>query len=1178
MDIKKAIGLEQEGYFSDEPHLRQRHLLNINLTLAAAGQPICQQVNAGDFIDTAADLVDSYRAQSRLVPNYLCPADQRIQQFLSTYFADLQLPLPLRLPTSTLILHRYGIARELSLPPVGDRFESDIIKSYRVRQGVLHNTLRDRRTTKGSFHIAEGGLPIPSDKRAAPKVAFARLLAAALNPPRELLRLPFTSEQQDPAECFVSLLIRPTVCPAVPGILPEKNMEIRFFAPGSMVSNLDFIESIFGNAGNPHLPENDAGLDIDHWTGHSGCVILAPHLLRMTKKELGLPHYDQATRRQRADRMFWRDESEPYNDGEPYKITARDATGTIVTLITDNYFGYCKKEVKTQISFSANLFGLAEEEHAGGALTFACRNHGEEYGADSHIRSTDHRFDEVKSLFGEIMDLQPEGYGIDRRYPQLIYVPETVQIDLNAQRVYWASEEGAEHCIPLRPDRVYMHPSGYKVTMKKHPAAPSWRLVGTEAEGILCHKPCTVSGGGKSEISKSIENTILFGPVFVSDLKQDLDWVEAICNRNYSDRYLPGQGPDYRLRPSRPLLDARRSLGSAIKLLTPSPSTFTAEYNAWLESIPSRIKSIVFMIKRFYRAEWGDRWREHFSTDFVNGHPGHELKMDNRPLVASYLRIGFEQNGSWRVFKLRQDYVAAQKLQMEDDITASVVVPAQWLRNRPAKLENPCVKLTHNCEYRLFQRPDDAIHRGLDVQTERDLAQRGNFLSNFEALGPQEVRALVEDVIGFQRYSPPMQTLLQDATDAGAGFAVSSAHPRIVDGKPSKNPRYLQLRQDLEDEFAPYLAEMGARLARRVPLHEPVMWPVTAVLAGRRNNPPDQGIRPLCVYSPIHYQELPELFMDFISSLTGKSPSTTGAGSEGALTKGPFNALRATADLNTALVSFILTGYGGFSTAAGYVGPHMRVDHDISLLAPEIWCRLPTHARDPDFLISKGYLEPLNDFDYRGQQVLASRLGYRITSHFVHHYFGKLFDTPSLVLSEGVLKPETQDLSCFVDGIANIVETQRRVAQSYLDDGTVEEACPPLKALLHIMATGHFEGKDVHHPEIRALFTRERLLDSAWYRERLRTKQSRDIELWQKHVAYLESFLQQASSRVYSERLKIGERLGRARCALEEVSTPRYLENLMGTLGADPMSATPARLAGISRKAEERRSEPAEVC
>jgi hypothetical protein len=308
-------------------------------------------------------------------------------------------------------------------------------------------------------------------------------------------------------------------------------MEIRFFAPGGMVSNLDFVESIFGNAGNPHLPENDAGLDIDHWTGHTGCIILAPHLLGMTKKELGLPRYSQATERQRADRMCWKEESELYNDGDPYKITARDASGTIVTVITDNYFGYCKKEVKTQISFSANLFGLAEEEHAGGALTFASHNHGEEFGADPRIRLTDHHFADVKSRFGDIMDIQPEGYGIDKRFPQLCYLPEDMQVDLNNQRISWRLGDSTQR-IPLRPGKIYMHPTGYKIEMRKHPSAPSWRLVGTAAEGLLCHKPCTVSGGGKSEISKSIENTILFGPVFVADLEQDLDFVEALCNRD----------------------------------------------------------------------------------------------------------------------------------------------------------------------------------------------------------------------------------------------------------------------------------------------------------------------------------------------------------------------------------------------------------------------------------------------------------------------------------------------------------------------------------------------------------------------------------------------------------------------------------------------------------------------
>ena len=86
-----------------------------------------------------------------------------------------------------------------------------------------------------------------------------------------------------------------------------------------------------------------------------------------------------------------------------------------------------------------------------------------------------------------------------------------------------------------------------------------------------------------------------------------------------------------------------------------------------------------------------------------------------------------------------------------------------------------------------------------------------------------------------------------------------------------------------------YIAEIGARFNRRVPLGTAVVEQVNAVLSGRRNNPPEPGIRPLAVYNPIHYQELPELFMDFVCSPTGKSPSTTGAGSEGALTKTPFN-------------------------------------------------------------------------------------------------------------------------------------------------------------------------------------------------------------------------------------------------------------------------------------------------
>lgn len=1133
-------------------HERDRLQLYISLKLASSGQPVSLTGGNGDFLTVAHDLLCSYREKSRLLAGHLCPPDRRIQDFLDDYLAECG-PVP-RLPDNTLVLDRPGMARELSLPAEGERFECEFLASYRIRNGVLHNPASDRRTTKGSFHVAEGGLPIPGDKKAVPKTVFARLLTEALDPPADILRLPFTAGQEEEARMFVSLLLRPVVCPEIPGFEPEKRMEIRFFAPGNLVSNLDFVESIFDNAGNPHLAEHDAGLDVDHWSGHTGCVILAPHLPRLTKKELGLPHWDEASERQRREGMCWREADELYNDGAAFKITARDARGVIVTLIADNYYGYCKKEVKTQISYAANLYGLAEEEHAGGALAFPRRNHGEEYGADSKTRHPDYSFAETAERFAEIMDVQPEGYAIDRAHPGVIYIPQDVRMDLPAQRITWV-KDGRPQAIKLRPDRVYIQPNGYKIEMQKHPGAPSWRLIGTDAEGTFCHKPCTVSGGGKSEISKSLDDAVIYGPLFVADLERDLDQVEAIFNRDYTQRFKPGfEGEDR--DPTRPPLSPERSLGSMIKLLTPSPS-YTDEYNAWLESIPDRILAQAFVIKRMYRPEEGGDWRSQLSVDYVNGHPGHELKLGRRKLVGSYLRVGFAENGAWRVFKLRQDFIAAAKVQMEDDISASVVVPASGLPNLSPKSADPSVKLVVNCERRLFQRPDDAIHRGYDKQAERDLARRDNFLANFEPLTGEALAEIVEDVVGFGEYTEPMRALLQEAHAAGEGYVVSSAHPRLVDGRPSKNPRYLQLRPDLADPLGRYVAEIGARFNRRVPMREPLCEPVNAVLAGRRNNPPEPGIRPLAVYNPLHYQELPELFMDFVCSLTGKSPSTTGAGTEGALTKGPFNALRPTADLNNALVSFILTGYAGFSSAAGWIGPRLRVDHDISLLVPEIWSRLSAHERNPAWLIANGYLERVEDFCHEGRLIQASRLGWRITERFVHGFLGKIFDTPMAVFTPEMLRPETQDIDVFADGVENIVEAQRRVARRYLDDGSVEDACPPLQALLYIMAEGRYRGMDVHHPEVRGLFTREALLASDWYRERLEVKQARDVALWRRHLAYLEAFRERRSHEDVARRMDIAARLEQARARLAWVESEAYLASLSGTIGADPLR--PAR-------------------
>lgn len=1152
MDKQRALGLDHTD--QDRQSIGQQLHLYINLKLASCGQPTCVDQAAAEFMETAQDLLNSYLEKSRrLASSSLYPSDRRIQNFLDAYLADLELDAVPGLPTMTFELDRHGVARELSLPMGKDQFISDIVSSYRVKQGVLHNPASDRRTTQGSFHIAEGGLPVPGDKKQVPKLTFALMLEQALNPPADMLILPFTADQPQPARMFASLLLRPIVCPEIPGIEAEKSMEIRFFAPGNLVSNLDFVESIFGNGGNPALPECDAALDVEHWSGHTGCVILAPHLSRLSKKQLGLPHWDDATERQRADGMCWKSSDELYNEGQAFKLTARDRSGVIVTLLADNYYGYCKKEIKTQISYAANLFGNAEEEHAGGALAFQRFNHGDEFGVGSLTREPGYDFDDMVGRYGEIMDVKPEGYAIDRQFPEIVYVPQDLRMNLNAQTITWQNKRQS-HGIRLQPGKIYIQPNGYKIEMCKHPGAPSWRLVGTKAEGTFCHKPCTVSGGGKSEISKSIEDAVIYAPLYVDNLHNDLDRVQAIFDRDYNNRFLPGfEGEDR--EPSRKPLSPERSLGSVIKLLTPSP-THTEEYNAWLKSIPPSILALVFLIKRFYRTEWGDHWRDYLSVDIIDGAPGHELKLNQRKIVATYLRIGFDTEGGWRTFKVRQDYIAAEKVQMEDDISASVVVPVAKIRPWLADDKHShSVKLVSNCEYRLFQRPDDAIIPGYDKQTEANMAASGNFMANFEPLRGEKLAAVVEDVMTLSKFTAPMHQLLTDAYHADAGYVVSSAHFRLVDGKPSKNPRYLETRLDIVKPLRKYVAEIGARLHRKIPLGQPVYHPVDAVLTGRRNNPPEGNIRSLAVYNPIHYQELPELFMDFICSLTGKSPSTTGAGSEGALTKGPFNALRPTADLNNALVSFILTGYPGFSSSAGFIGPDIRVDHDISLLIPEIWTRLTHEERQPDYLIRHGFLELLADFEHNGQTVLASRLGYRITSRFVHGLMGKIFDNPYAVFTDEILQPERQDLDVFVDGVNNIVETQQRVAQQYIADGSIADACPPLFALLHIMADGHYQGKDAHHPEIRAMFSRDYLLASDWYHERLAIKQQRDIALWQGHVGYLERFLSDSSNAVPVGDLQLAERYRLAQRKLQELESPDYPQSLIGSLGADPLAA-----------------------
>lgn len=1117
----------------------QAHMDSVNLRLALNGLPLPTAARAS-YIDVVAPVLARQRELRRELPELLCPADRRIQAFIDRYLGEDSSVHP-RLPDTTLTLDEPGLARALSLPVDGDDFSSDLVSSYRVANGVLHNPRNDRRTTAGVFHVAEGGLAIPDDKKAVPIDVFARLLDLAFQAPPEHTLLPYTSTQpvDRQAHTWVSLLLRPLVVPEVPGFVSERRMEIRFFAPGGLVSNLDFVEGIFGNSGDPLLPVNDSALAPSGWTGHSGCIILAPHLNLIRKVDLGLPHVDQATDRQRRDGMCWSDESELYNEGKPFKLCARDESGVILTIVADNYFGYCKKEVKTQISYSANLFGLAEEEHSGGARAYISHNEGQEYAtpvcdqtvSDVVMANPDH--------FEMLSDGQARVLDID----DVVLVPGGTKFSLRDGTVSW---DNGDHSIRMRADTEYISPAGYRIHMVHNDADDQWYLEGTYGDSTTLHKCCTVSGGGKSEISKAISDTFLWGNAYSPDFEADMDAVDDILHRDYSTRFADPKlnGIDHR-----PVLSTERSVGSVIKLLTPS-SDFTDWYNDWINSIPAFRKELVFTIKRYYKPEWGDDWRSHFSVAPTNGRHGNMVRLDGQKVLVSMARVGFQPDGSWRLFTLRHDYAPAVKVQTEDDMTASIVT-SPGVVTGPEGLSR---KVVANCEALLFQRPDDAIYRGYDTQTERDMSGTDLFISNYQPLTREDVRAMRDDVVAFSKFTPPMRTFLSNFADSDPSeqpkFVVSSADPRLIDGVRSRNPRYLQVRPDIAKPRETAIANLASHLYHGLPIDEPLPLPVDVVAAGRRNNPPEGKIPALCAYNPLHYMELPELFMEFISSMTGKSPSTTGAGSEGALTKAPFNALPAVFDLNSSFLSFVLSGYDGWLSSAGFIGPKVEVAHDISLLVPEIFCRMSPAERDAKTLIEGGYLEKLEDYDKDGELILASRLGYRMTEKFMRAYFGRIFLYPDTVFTPEMLRPELQDADIFADSVRTISTTHARVAKAYFDDGTVSLAVPPIRALLEIMVNGVCsEGWTLDDPELREMFTRESVLASDWYAERIDAKQAEAVRRAERGIAHLEQFMADPRNASACEEIDVQARLDQVRKFHDRAVTAEYRQQLVGTLG-----------------------------
>ena len=237
MDYRATLGINPD---SGENEVGRNALFEyVNMRLSAAGQPVFGSESDYPVLELAKPLLENYREFSKLSSKIYCPPDLRIMRFITSFLEDVmdeREPVP-ELPHKTFVLDHFGTARTLSLPPDSDMYQNAYVQSYRVRQGVLNNPQNDRRTTAGVFHVVEGGLPVPDDKKSVPKIVFKNMWKKAFEADDALLELPFTSTQKDKAKTWVSLLLRPIVCPAVPNLSKAKKMEIRFFAPGGLVSN-----------------------------------------------------------------------------------------------------------------------------------------------------------------------------------------------------------------------------------------------------------------------------------------------------------------------------------------------------------------------------------------------------------------------------------------------------------------------------------------------------------------------------------------------------------------------------------------------------------------------------------------------------------------------------------------------------------------------------------------------------------------------------------------------------------------------------------------------------------------------------------------------------------------------------------------------------------------------------
>ena len=137
--------------------------------------------------------------------------------------------------------------------------------------------------------------------------------------------------------------------------------------------------------------------------------------------------------------------------------------------------------------------------------------------------------------------------------------------------------------------------------------------------------------------------------------------------------------------------------------------------------------------------------------------------------------------------------------------------------------------------------------------------------------------------------------------------------------------------------------------------------------------------------------------------------------------------------------------------------------------------------------------------------------------------------------------------------------TWQRVAEMYIADGGADMAVPPLKALLYMMRDGEYEGMTLTSPEFRAMWSRENILKSDWYMERLKCFQTKETDRLQRGLEYMEHFIKGPDAtpgdwkgKQIVEDLQLHDRISSIKAQIDAVKKPDFVQHLVGSLGVDP--------------------------